>query len=118
MKRTYYPSKTFDDDLDAFVQLAKAENWYFSGIDIEKIADDAVAQRSERAHHDAIEAQFHKLHETFGLAQQARHQRFSAALNAARGAFRNNKAMLAQLEQFRHTGRRGARVALAKPKAA
>ena len=40
--RTYYPSKTFDDDLEAFVELAKREGWHFSGIDLEQIAVDSV----------------------------------------------------------------------------
>jgi hypothetical protein len=105
LKRTYYPCKTFDDDLDAFAQLATTEKWSFSGVDIATIVGDAVDQRAERAQHDAAEGQFYKLHETFGLAQQTRYQRFAAALNAARGAFRNDKAVVAQLDRFRRSVR-------------
>ncbi len=36
-KRAYYPSKTFDDDLEAFVELAKREGWHFSGIDFKPV---------------------------------------------------------------------------------
>ncbi len=111
LKRTYYPSRTFDDDLDAFAQLAKAENWNFPGVDAATIAQDSIDQRSERARLDAAESQFYRLHETFGLAQQARHERFSAALNAARGAFRNNKAVVAQLDRFRRSGGRRSKAA-------
>ena len=117
LKRTYYPAKTFDDDLDAFAQLAKTENWSFSGIDIAAIAQDSIDQRNERAAHDAAEGQFNKLHETFGLAQQARHERFAAALNAARGAFRNNKAVIAELERFRRSASHPSKPATAKVKA-
>ncbi len=117
LKHTYYPSKTFDDDLDAFAQLAKAENWNFPGVDVATIAEDSIAQRSERAQHDAAESQFDKLHETFGLAQQARHERFSAALNAARGAFRHNKAVTAQLERFRRSTTRASKAVIAAAKA-
>jgi hypothetical protein len=118
MKRTYYPSKTFDDDLDALAQLAKTENWTFSGIDTAQIVQDALDQRNERAQHDAAEGQFDKLHETFGLAQEARHERFAAVLNAARGAFRSNKAVVAQLDRFRRSVRRAGKAAAMSPKAA
>ena len=105
-KRTYYPSKTFDDDLDAFVELAKREGWHFSGIDLEQIARDSVEQRDERGEYVAAEARFNDLHEHFGLAQEARYQRFAAALNAARGAFRGNETIMMQLESFRRVARR------------
>lgn len=118
MKRTYYPAKTFDDDLDAFAQLANVENWSFSGIDTSQIIADAAEQRTERAQHDATESQFNKLHETFGLAQLARYERFSAALNAARGAFRNDKAVVAQLDRFRRSAHRAPKPAATKSKAA
>jgi ribosomal protein L18 len=111
MKRTYHPAKTFDDDLDGFAELVKSENWSFSGIDAAQIGQDAADQRKERLQHDAAEAQFDKLHETFGLAQEARHDRFSAALNAARGAFRSNKAVLAQIERFRRSTRKASKAA-------
>jgi len=117
LRRTYHPSKTFDDDLDAFAQLAMTENWSFSGIETATIAQDAIDQRNERTAHDAAEGLFDKLHETFGLAQQARHERFSAALNAARGAFRNNKAVIAQLERFRRCVSHRSKPATAKVKA-
>ena len=118
IKRTYYPTKTFDDDLDAFSQLATSENWNFSGIDFAKIIQDAADQRIERAQHDATESQFDKLHETFGLAQQARYERFAAALNAARGAFRGDKAVVAQLERFRRSARHAPKPATTATKAA
>lgn len=105
-KRTYYPSKTFDDDLEAFAELARSEGWHFSGIDLEQIARDAVAQRAERGQYAAAEARFNDLHEQFGLAQEARYQRFAAALNAARGAFRENETIMMQLEAFRRLTRR------------
>ena len=107
-KRTYYPSKTFDDDLESFVKLAKSEGWHFSGIDLEQIARDAVEQRTEHGEYVAAEARFNDLHEQFGLAQEARYQRFAAALNAARAAFRGNETIMTQLEPSRPPARRTA----------
>lgn len=116
IKRTYYPTKTFDEDLNGFAQLATMEGWKFPGVDVAQIATDATDQRNERLQHDASESQFDKLHETFGLAQEARYDRFAAALNAARGAFRSNKAVLAQLNHFRRSARRTAKLEVAAKK--
>jgi hypothetical protein len=104
-KRTYFPQKTFDDDLDAFAQLCQAQGWTFSGVDTKQLLEDAAAQRTERADHDAAELAFNHTHETFGLAQAARYDRFAAALHAARGAFRSDRAVLAQLDRFRRSTR-------------
>ena len=105
LRRTYHPAKTFDDDLDGLAALVMSENWSVPGIDSGQLAQDAIDQRKQRSEHDAAAAQFAKLHETFGMAQEARHDRFAAALNALRGAFRNDKAVLAQLDRFRRTTR-------------
>ena len=107
-KRTYYPSKTFDDDLEAFVKLARSEGWHFSGIDLEQIARDAVEQRVERGEYVAADARFNEMHEQFGLAQEVRYQRFAAALNAARAAFRGNETIMTQLNASRPLARRAA----------
>lgn len=109
LKKTYYPARTFDDDLDAFAQLAKTENWSFSNVDLVQLTQDATDQRNERAQYEAVEAQYNKEHEIFGLAQEARYERFATALNAARGAFRNNKAVMAQLNRFNRSARRAAK---------
>jgi hypothetical protein len=110
-KRTYFPQKTFDDDLSAFVQLVQSAGWTFSGVDVAQLAQDAVEQREERARHDAAQIEYERLHETFALAQEERHRRFTDALSAARGAFRRDKAVLAQLDRFRRSTRRPAAVA-------
>ena len=102
-KKTYYPSKTFDDALANFVKLADDSGWTFSGVDSKTLSEDADAQRSERKEHDALEVKYLKKHEEFGLAQEQRHQRFSSALDAARGAFKNDKAISKQLETFKRT---------------
>jgi hypothetical protein len=102
-KKTYLPQKTFDDDVDAFAQLATASGWNFSGVDMAQITQDAVDQRNQRSDHDRLELEYNHAHEAFGLAQEARYQRFADALNAARGAFRRDKAVLAQLDRFRRS---------------
>lgn len=105
-KKTYYPPKTFDDDYDALVQLFKDKKWAFSGVDLQQMDKDAVDQRAERKSHDALEAQFRGVHETFGEAQEARFSRFGAALSAVRGAFRKDKAVMAELERFKRSAKR------------
>ncbi len=117
--RTYYPPRTFDDDLVALVALYKSSNWSFSNIDLAQLATDAAAQRTERAAYDAAQAAFEAQHTKFGSDQEARYGRFAAALNAARGAFRNDKTVSAQLSKFKRSATRksktGASGAAAKP---
>ena len=100
LKRTYYPPKTFDDDLDALARLFQSKGWEFSGVDTEALIAGAEAQREERAEHDTLRSEYVALHETFGLAQLARYQRFMAVLEAMRGIFRDDKAMMAELDEF------------------
>lgn len=107
VKKTYYPSKTFDDDFGVFVEMCAANSWEFPGISIKALQASVKAQRAERSSHDALELQYFKEHESFGLAQAERHALFGAALHAARGLFRNDKAVLAQLSRFtRANGKR------------
>lgn len=105
-KKTYYPSKTFDDDLDALAKLYETKKWSFTNVDHKKLKKDAVDQRDERAKHDALESQYTHAHENFGLAQEARYNDFKAALDAARGAFRNDKAVTKELDRFKRSLRR------------
>lgn len=100
VKKTYYPSKTFDDDFGAFVQMCVTNKWEFPGISLKTLQAAIKTQRTERASHDALELQYLQEHEKFGLAQAQRHALFGAALHAARGLFRNDKAVVAQLSRF------------------
>lgn len=104
-KKTYYPTKTFDDAVEGLAKLYQDKGWAFSGIDNRRLIKDAAEQRQERAEHDSVEGQYLHLHESFGLAQEARYERFSAALNAARGAFRGDKAAMAELDRFKREAR-------------
>lgn len=105
-KKTYYPPKTFDDDLEGLIDLYVAKGWSFSGVDLEALKADKETQRSERRDHDALESQYLSEHERYGLAQEARFHRFAAALNAARGAFRDDKATMAELDRFKRSATR------------
>lgn len=105
-KRTYYPPKTFDDDLATFVKLFRSKSWSFSGVDVDQLEKDVPEQREERTAHDELESQYLALHESFGIAQEERYTRFAAALNAARGAFRRDKAVMAELDRFKRSIRR------------
>jgi len=109
MARTYYPPRTFDDDLAGLVSLYKSKKWSFSGVDLAQLQSDVTAQRTERTQHDQLQAEFEHVHSSFGQAQEQRYQRFSAALNAARGAFRNDKAVTASLNRFTRSARRAAK---------
>ena len=55
VKKTYYPSKTFDDDFGAFVQMCVTNKWEFPGISLKSLQASVKAQRDERADHDALE---------------------------------------------------------------
>jgi len=57
-KKTYYPAKTFDDDLTALANLFQEKKWTFSGVDVSQLQGDAAAQRSERSEHDAVESRY------------------------------------------------------------
>ena len=98
-KKTYYPQKTFDDALVGLVELYRKNNWAL--VDVNQLAKDAEEQRTQRTKHDTLQSQYLSEHESFGVAQEQRHQRFAAALNAARGAFRNDKAAMAALAPFK-----------------
>ena len=113
--KTFYPPKTFDDDLVALVDLYKSSKWSFSNVDLNQLTKDSKDQRTARQAFDALQAQYDKAHAQFGSDQEARYQRFAAALNAARGAFRNDKTVTAQLAKFKRSATRKAKAAPATP---
>src|SRR5436309_3668698 len=96
--KTYYPAKTFDDDLDGLVKLATEKKWSFSGVDGKQSVEDVKLQRHERSLHDTLESRYFNTHEAFGVAQHERYERFASLLNAARGAFPKDKAIMAELD--------------------
>ena len=98
IRKTFYPSKEFDDKFAALATLFATEGWELPGFTAEMLADDAAAQRIERDAHDAARRDFLAKHEEFGLAQLARYQRFMAVLEALRGIFRDDKVTLAKLK--------------------
>ena len=116
--RTYYPPKTFDDDLVALVDVYTSRSWSFTNIDLTKLTQDSKDQRTQRQAYDAALAQFEAMHAQFGSDQEARYQRFGAALNAARGAFRNDKTVTALLAKFTRSATRKAKAAATPPKPA
>ena len=110
-QRTYYPSKLFDDKLDGLARLLDSKGLEFPGVSAGQLAADAEAQREERAEHDAKRREYLALHETFGLAQRARYRRFMAVLKAMRGIFRDDKAMMAELDELTVTVARSRKAA-------
>ena len=102
-KKTYYPSRIFDDALAALVVLFIAKDWAFPGVDLAQLEADVEEQRARRAEHDAALGRYMALHETFGIGQEARYRRFLRALNAARGAFCEDKAVMAELDRFKRS---------------
>jgi hypothetical protein len=99
-KRTYYPPRIFDRKISGLARLIDSKGLEFPGVPAGQLAADAEAQRTERAEYDATRMEYLALHETFGLAQRARYQRFMAVLEAMRGIFRDDKAMMAELDEF------------------
>ncbi|GMV40994.1 MAG: hypothetical protein AMXMBFR64_27100 [Myxococcales bacterium] len=105
-KKVFFPPKTFDDDLTAFVDLYEAKKWTFSGIDKDVLLADAPEQRKQRKEHDELEIKYTNVRETFIREQEARYTRFAAALNAARGAFRGDPITLKELARFKRSIRK------------
>ena len=95
-----------DDLLEALVALILAKGWELTGVDLDQLETDIEAQRAERIEHDAAQSGFLALHERFAQAQDARYQRFATALAVARSVFRNDKAVLAELERFKRVAKR------------
>ncbi|MCK9460344.1 MAG: hypothetical protein M0R80_11965 [Proteobacteria bacterium] len=104
-KLAYHPMKTFDDLLEALVFLIQAKGWELSGVDLAQLETDVEAQRTERIEHDAAQSGFLALHERFAQAQDARYQRYATALAVARSVFRNDKAVLVELERFKRVAK-------------
>ena len=106
MNRTNYPRKDFDDRFEGLVNLCREKGWVVPGLDPTKLADEVRAQRRERADHESLKAKYREAHESFGLRQEQRAAHFQALLEALRGIFRKDKAVLAQLAIFTGTQRR------------
>ena len=105
-KRTYAPQRTFDIDYDGLVSLLLQKNFSCSHVDIDVCKQDVQKQRQDRAEGDALEERHREHQARFSDEQLERHGRYSQLLNAARGIFRDDKAMMALLEKF---GRRSTR---------
>lgn len=98
--KIYSPPRTFDIDYAGLVKLARERNFIFSSVDLTRCEKDIAEQTAERAEHDAAEAKYREVHTKFALGQRERFVRFSQLLEAARGAFRSDPAMLAVLKKF------------------
>jgi hypothetical protein len=85
------------------VRLFTDKKWSFSNVDVVALTQDSDAQRKERTEFLRIEGEYLAARERFGAAQDERYQRFSAALNAARGAFKNDRTVLRELEGFKRS---------------
>jgi hypothetical protein len=99
-KRTYQPRKEFDKEIVDFANLVHEKGWEFPGDAIAQLLIDAEEQRIERAEHEKARIEYVERHETFGLRQLARYKRFVALLKATRGIFREDRVVIAELEQF------------------
>ena len=115
-KKTYYPAKTFDDDLEGLVGLCADNGWSVPKIDQNDLAVSVAKQRTDRVEHDKLELQYLKVHQQFGIDQEKRHQTYNALLWGLLGAFRCDKATLAQLRRFKRSmGRKQAKPNTGEP---
>jgi hypothetical protein len=99
--KTYFPSKVFDDHMEGLSKMCKEKGWSFSGTDVKQLEKDVLAQRVDRAAFDKLERQFLAARQTFGITQQGRYERFAAVLRAARGAFKRDRSVMAELARFK-----------------
>ena len=103
-RKTYHPQKSFDDALSALSELYVQKGWTY--VSPEQLAQAAVTQRKEREAFDALAATFREKKEAFARAQQQRHAAYQAALEAARGANRNDPAVVKVLDGFKRSVKR------------
>ena len=101
LRKIYYPQRNFDDTFAAFVDMCALYKWEFPGIPLKALQEALKLQRSERAAYEALQLQYRKVRCAFAQSQAERHALFCAALQAARGSFRNNHAVRAQLDLFK-----------------
>ncbi len=113
--KTYFPTKVFDDHLDGLAKMCKEKGWSFSGTDVKQLEKDATEQRSERAAFDKQERQYFGARQTFGETQQQRYDRYSAILQAARGAFKKDRSVMAELAKFKRPSNRKAKAKTETP---
>jgi hypothetical protein len=99
-KAIYSPPRTFAIDYAALVKLAREKNFVFSSVDLARCEQDVVEQNADRAEHDTAETKYREIHAKFALGQRERYVRYSQLLEAARGAFRSDPAMLAVLKKL------------------
>ena len=69
--------------------------------DTKALLKDAAEQRAERKAFDDATIAFEGLKQRFGENQHERFTRYSEALGAARGAFKNDKVEMAELKRFK-----------------
>lgn len=100
LPRTFPIPRTFDNDLPGLVELLLSKNFSFSLVDILQCQKDAVEQREARARHDALQAKYLETHAQFAVDSCERYGRFVQLLNAARVAYRDDKAMMAALQKY------------------
>jgi hypothetical protein len=106
VKKTYNPQKTFSTDLEGTVNFLVAKNFTCSVVDIEQLKQDVIKQHASKAAFEALKAAYLEARERFLEEQSERHMRYTQLLNAARGAFRHDKATLAALANFQRKGNR------------
>jgi len=100
-KKNYFPPKVFDDLLEALVVLFLTKGWTLTGVDLDQLETDVEAQRAERVELDKAKGELMARFALFCQAQDARYQRYSNALAVARSVFRNDPAVMAELERFK-----------------
>lgn len=99
---TFIPERSFADKLEGLVKFLMEQGFTFSLIDINQCLQDAIKQREERTFHDALAAKYREVHARFAVDQRERYRRYVRLLNAARAAYRDDKAMLAAISRFAH----------------
>jgi hypothetical protein len=100
VKKVYNPQKTFSVDFEGLVNLLVEKDFTCSAVDIEECKKQVLKQRTSKAAFEALKASYVEAHARFLEEQSEHHMLYTRLLNAARGAFRHDKAMLAALANF------------------
>jgi hypothetical protein len=93
--------RTFDDQLEGFVEFVRANAANLARVDPDALASALTSQRSARQKDLELESQYREFHLQLSSEQAARYEPFQRALAMARATYRGQPEKLAALAQFK-----------------
>ena len=116
-RKSYAPSRTFDDNLQSLIALCRQEGWSVPTVDLGELEKEVALHQSQRVEFNLLEQKYLAMRESFALAKEQRWNAYAALLNGLRGALRRDKRQLAKLAGFKVTQQRSKKDKPESPKA-